>query len=174
MRWSITGRLIRWCRKSRNLLVADGKTLAHVIRFANAAPSSVICRRWMRFLSAPARSNHPEVDTGSCDDGNRSRRVENYSLPVRFAALKADLGKGTTPPEEWPHHKIRGSLVLPRIYANASGRLMTYVTLRCSSRYHGDVHRAPSCAHPPLRPCAGSGCLSQARDVSRSFCGLLM
>jgi tRNA nucleotidyltransferase (CCA-adding enzyme) len=28
----------------------------------------------------------------------------NYSLPIRVAALMHDLGKGTTPPAEWPSH----------------------------------------------------------------------
>ncbi len=48
---------------------------------------------------------HPEVDTGE-----HIMRVidyaatKNYSLPVRFAALTHDLGKGVTPQNLWPHH----------------------------------------------------------------------
>ena len=48
---------------------------------------------------------HPEIDTGVhvmlVVDYAASR---NYSLPVRFAALMHDLGKGTTPKEILPRH----------------------------------------------------------------------
>lgn len=48
---------------------------------------------------------HPEIDTGIhvmmvLD----SAAAANESLAVRFAALTHDLGKGTTPPAEWPRH----------------------------------------------------------------------
>lgn len=48
---------------------------------------------------------HPEVDTGVhvmmvIDYAAK----QNYSLPVRFAALTHDLGKGTTPAEVLPRH----------------------------------------------------------------------
>lgn len=52
----------------------------------------------------PARY-HPEVDTGvhvsMALDYAASR---NSSLAVRFAVLMHDLGKGVTPPEQWPAH----------------------------------------------------------------------
>lgn len=49
--------------------------------------------------------HHPEIDTGVhvmmvVDYAARS----GYHLPIRFAALTHDLGKGCTPPEEWPKH----------------------------------------------------------------------
>jgi tRNA nucleotidyltransferase (CCA-adding enzyme) len=48
---------------------------------------------------------HPEIDTGihvmMAIDYAAQR---NYSLPIRFAALMHDLGKGATPPSEWPRH----------------------------------------------------------------------
>lgn len=48
---------------------------------------------------------HPEIDTGVhvmmvVDYA----AAQNYDLPVRFAALTHDLGKGTTPRAEWPRH----------------------------------------------------------------------
>lgn len=48
---------------------------------------------------------HPEIDTGVhvmlvVDWA----AAQNFSLPIRFAALLHDLGKGTTPPEIWPRH----------------------------------------------------------------------
>ena len=48
---------------------------------------------------------HPEIDTGVhvmlvVDWA----AAQDFSLPIRFAALLHDLGKGTTPPEIWPRH----------------------------------------------------------------------
>lgn len=49
--------------------------------------------------------HHPEVDTGAhlllvLDECARV----GAPLPVRWASLCHDLGKGTTPPQEWPRH----------------------------------------------------------------------
>lgn len=49
--------------------------------------------------------HHPEIDTGVhvmmvLDYAAR----QGYSLEVRYAALLHDLGKGTTPADEWPKH----------------------------------------------------------------------
>lgn len=50
--------------------------------------------------------HHPEIDTGLhvmlCLQ--QARKLTN-DTQVLFAVLTHDLGKGTTPPEEWPHHK---------------------------------------------------------------------
>ena len=56
-------------------------------------------------------AHHPEIDTGLhimlVIDYAASR---NFALPVRFAALTHDLGKGTTPREQWPApHRARGA-----------------------------------------------------------------
>lgn len=49
--------------------------------------------------------HHPEIDTGVhvmmvIDYAAR----QGYDLPIRCAALMHDLGKGVTPPSEWPKH----------------------------------------------------------------------
>lgn len=90
--------------------------------------------------------HHPEIDTGvhvmMVIDYAASR---NYSLPVRFAALTHDLGKGTTPPEEWPRHighegrsvkLVQG--LCERIKPPNEVRDLALLV----ARYHGDVHRA--------------------------------
>ena len=90
--------------------------------------------------------HHPEIDTGvhvmMVIDYAASR---NYSLPVRFAALTHDLGKGTTPPEEWPRHiGHEGRSV--RLVRDLSERIRVPNDVRdlalLVARYHGDVHRA--------------------------------
>ncbi len=49
---------------------------------------------------------HPEIDTGVHTLMVLDQATELSQDPqIRFAALCHDLGKGTTPPEEWPSHK---------------------------------------------------------------------
>ena len=95
--------------------------------------------------------HHPEVDTGV-----HVMRVidwaarQGYALPVRFAALTHDLGKGTTPPARWPRHighEARGvelvRAVCERLRVPADCRDLAVVV----AREHGLAHRAPE-----LRP----------------------
>jgi len=89
---------------------------------------------------------HPEIDTGV-----HVMMVVDYaakhgwSLPVRFAALTHDLGKGATPPEEWPRHTgheqrsvelLQG--LCERIRVPADCRDLALIT----ARYHGDANKA--------------------------------
>nr|WP_206771024.1 multifunctional CCA addition/repair protein [Vibrio owensii] len=50
---------------------------------------------------------HPEIDTGihTLMVAEQAAKLSN-SLPVRFAAQVHDLGKGVTPENEWPSHKM--------------------------------------------------------------------
>jgi tRNA nucleotidyltransferase (CCA-adding enzyme) len=112
----------------------------------------------------PAK-HHPEIDTGVhvmmvIDFA----ALRNYSLPVRFASLTHDLGKGTTPPEEWPRHighEARSVQLLKglceRIRVPNDARDLALLV----ARYHGDVHRAME-----LRPATIAGML-QAADAYR-------
>jgi tRNA nucleotidyltransferase (CCA-adding enzyme) len=64
---------------------------------------------------------------------------------VRFAALVHDLGKGTTPPAEWPSHRGHEERSVALIESLAE-RLRLPADYRDLSiivaRYHGIVHRA--------------------------------
>lgn len=89
---------------------------------------------------------HPEIDTGvhimmAIDYA----AAQNYSLPVRFAALTHDLGKGTTSPEEWPRH-IGHEARSIELTKNLCERIRVPKESRdlalLVARYHGDVHRA--------------------------------
>jgi tRNA nucleotidyltransferase (CCA-adding enzyme) len=90
--------------------------------------------------------HHPEIDTGE-----HVMRVvdwsarQGHSLPVRFAALTHDLGKGATPPECWPkhhgHEKKGVALVrtlCQRMRVPAECRELAVAV----ARDHGNVHRA--------------------------------
>lgn len=93
-----------------------------------------------------APEHHPEIDTGvhvmmvvdyAADQG--------YSLPVRFAALTHDLGKGTTPPALWPRHHGHEARSVGLVKQMCS-RLRVPNDCRdlaeMTARYHGDIHRA--------------------------------
>lgn len=90
--------------------------------------------------------HHPEIDTGVhvmlvVDWASQ----QNYSLPVRFAALMHDLGKGVTPPQFWPkHHGHEAKSV--DLVRSLSQRLRVPADCRdlalAVARDHGNVHRA--------------------------------
>jgi len=90
--------------------------------------------------------HHPEVDTG-----DHVMRVidwaarQGLSLPVRFAALTHDLGKGVTPPELWPRHNGHEAKSVELVRA-LSERIRVPADCRdlavAVARDHGHVHRA--------------------------------
>lgn len=91
---------------------------------------------------------HPEIDTG-VHTFMVLEQVTGLSTDprVRFAAVMHDLGKGTTPPEEWPSHSgheersvklieaLCERLRVPREFRELA---------RIVARYHGLCHRADS------------------------------
>ena len=89
---------------------------------------------------------HPEIDTGIHTLMVLEQAARLSALPVvRFAALVHDLGKGTTPPAEWPRHRgheersvalIESLAVRHRIPAQF--RDLAVIV----ARHHGNVHRA--------------------------------
>ena len=93
----------------------------------------------------PARW-HPEIDTGVHVLMVLAAAARLSPLPrVRFAALVHDLGKGETPPEEWPRHtghehrsqRLVESLATRLKIPNDFRELAALV-----ARYHGLSHRA--------------------------------
>lgn len=91
--------------------------------------------------------HHPEIDTGVhvmlVVDYAAS---QNYSLPVRFAALTHDLGKGATPAHILPRHighEERGvglvKALCQRLRAPNDCRDLAVIV----ARFHGKMHRAP-------------------------------
>jgi tRNA nucleotidyltransferase (CCA-adding enzyme) len=89
---------------------------------------------------------HPEIDTGVHTLMVLDQAVHlSTDTKVRFAALVHDLGKATTPQEEWPGHKGHEERSVALIDA-LSERLRLPNEYRELSvivaRYHGNVHRA--------------------------------
>ncbi len=90
--------------------------------------------------------HHPEIDTGvhvmMVVDWAAS---QNFPLDVRFAALTHDLGKGTTPREEWPRHVAHEERSVELVAALCE-RLRVPTECRdlalVMAREHGNIHRA--------------------------------
>jgi len=93
----------------------------------------------------PAK-HHPEIDSGVHTLLVLARAAELSPAPaVRFAALVHDLGKGTTPPAEWPRHiahEHRGA----RLVESLCSRLRAPNAFRelgvLAARFHLVVQRA--------------------------------
>jgi len=100
-----------------------------------------------RLFGVPQRAEfHPEVDTGihTLMVVDQSAHF-NYALPVRWAALLHDLGKGLTPPDILPRHHGHEAAsvdlaiaVCTRLKVPNDCRDLALLT----ARYHGEIHRA--------------------------------
>jgi tRNA nucleotidyltransferase (CCA-adding enzyme) len=93
-----------------------------------------------------APQHHPEIDTGvhALQVVDRAAQLSSDAR-VRFAALLHDLGKGTTPPDQWPHHighEERGLALIEalcqRLRAPNDYRELALLT----GKYHGVMLRA--------------------------------
>lgn len=93
-----------WQELSRGLMEKKPSRMIHALRECGALVR--ILPELDALFGVPQTAEyHPEVDTGVhvmmvVDYA----AAQDYSLPVRFAALTHDLGKGTTPREVWPRH----------------------------------------------------------------------
>ena len=115
-----------------------------VLREANALPAIFPELHALFGVPQPERW-HPEIDTGVHTLMVLGQpRSSAHDPVVRFAALTHDLGKGTTPPSEWPRHiahEQRGVALVEGLcdrlrIPNAYRELAVLV-----SRYHLDAHR---------------------------------
>lgn len=134
-----------WQEVARGLMEAQPSRMFQVLRDCGALVR--LFPEIDRLFGVPQPpQHHPEVDTGAhvmlvVDWAAR----QGFSLPVRFAALTHDLGKGATPPGLWPRHHgheaksvelVRG--LSERIGVPADCRDLAVAV----ARDHGNVHRA--------------------------------
>lgn len=139
-----------WQEVARGLMEAKPSRMFAVLRDCGALAR--LFPEIDRLFGVPQPpEHHPEIDTGV-----HVMRVVDWSagqghaLPVRFAALTHDLGKGVTPPALWPkHHGHEARSVelvralCERVRVPADCRELAVAV----ARDHGNVHRAPE-----LRP----------------------
>jgi tRNA nucleotidyltransferase (CCA-adding enzyme) len=153
-----------WQELARGLMEENPSRMFYVLRECGALARILPEVDVLFGVPQPAHA-HPEIDTGLHIMLAIDHAAEkNYSLPVRFATLTHDLGKGTTPPEEWPRHigHEARSIDLTR---NLCERVRIPKDVRdlalLVARYHGNVHRAEE-----LKPSTLADIL-QAVDVYR-------
>jgi tRNA nucleotidyltransferase (CCA-adding enzyme) len=134
-----------WQELSRGLMENNPSRMFYMLRECGALARIMPEVDVLFGVPQPAHL-HPEIDTGLhimlAIDYAAAR---NYSLPVRFATLMHDLGKGTTPPEEWPRHTGHEARSI-ELTRNLCERIRVPKDVRdlalLVARYHGDVHRA--------------------------------
>ena len=134
-----------WQELARGLMEDHPARMLQVLRDCGALQRLLpeVDRLW----GVPQRAeHHPEVDTGVhlLMVLQMSARLQ-APLPVRWACLCHDLGKGTTAPGQWPRHLGHEgrSAALARAVAD---RLRVPVDCRelaeLTAREHGNVHRS--------------------------------
>ncbi|WP_153111133.1 multifunctional CCA addition/repair protein [Propionivibrio limicola] len=101
-----------------------------------------------RLFGVPQRADyHPEVDTGvhvmMALDFSAGR---GHPLPVRFAVLLHDLGKGSTPESDLPRHpghEVRSARLVETVCARLKAPVECRDLALLVARYHGDIRRGP-------------------------------
>ena len=134
-----------WQEISRGLMEAQPSRMFRALRDCGALAR--LFPEVDRLFGVPQPpEHHPEIDTGVhvmlvIDWAAR----QGMNLPVRFAALTHDLGKGVTPPELWPRHHGHEArsvelvrALCERIRVPADCRDLAVAV----ARDHGIVHRA--------------------------------
>ena len=106
-----------WRELSRGLMEKKPSRMFEVLRKCGALAKILpeLDRLWG--IPQPEKY-HPEIDTGLhimlvIDHA----AAKEFSLPIRFAALMHDLGKGVTPKEAWPRHHRHEMLGVPLVKA---------------------------------------------------------
>ncbi len=134
-----------WQELSRGLMEAKPSRMFDTLR-ACGALARVLPEVDALFGVRQRADHHPEVDTGvhvmMVVDYAAGR---DYALEVRFAALTHDLGKGVTPPAEWPRHIAHEARSVERVAALCE-RLRVPAACRdlalIMAQQHGNFHRA--------------------------------
>lgn len=134
-----------WQELAKGLMEARPSRMFEVLRQCGALQK--IMPELDRLWGVPQPAvHHPEVDTGVhvmlvIDYASR----QGYALPVRFAALTHDLGKGTTAAHVLPRHighEERGvglvKALCQRLRVPNDCRDLAVI----AARFHGKVHRA--------------------------------
>ncbi len=135
-----------WQELSRGLMERHPSRMFGVLRDCGALARIVpeLDRLWG--VPQPPE-HHPEIDTGvHTMMATDHAAATGAPLAVRFATLLHDVGKGATPPEQWPRHAGHDERAVPLIEALCE-RLRVPVDCRdlarLVAREHELMHRAP-------------------------------
>ena len=134
-----------WQELAKGLMEARPSRMFEVLRDCGALAR--LLPELDALFGVPQRADyHPEIDTGihTMMVVDQSA-IRGFTLPVRFAALTHDLGKGTTPADILPRH-IGHEERSVQLTEKLGSRLRVPTECRdlalLMARYHGNVHRA--------------------------------
>lgn len=135
-----------WQELSRGLMEAKPSRMFEVLRACGALARLLpeLHRLWG--VPQPPQ-HHPEVDTGVhvmmvVDYAAK----QQFSLPVRYAALMHDLGKGTTPKEMLPRHighELRSVALLKDVNERLRVPNDCKMLAQMVAKFHGKLHAVP-------------------------------
>lgn len=135
-----------WQEMSRGLMESRPSRMIEVLRECGALAR--LLPELDVLFGVPQRADyHPEIDTGvHVLMALEQSAQRSFPLPVRFAVLLHDLGKGLTPPDILPRHPGHeahsvslAKAVCERLRVPSDCRDLALLT----ARYHGDVRRGP-------------------------------
>ena len=134
-----------WQELAKGLMTAKPSRMFEVLKECDAL--KVLLPEVNRLWGVPQRAEyHPEIDTGIhlmmvLD----MSAMLNASLPVRVACLMHDLGKGTTPKDEWPRHiahEQRSAKLLQQVCERLRIPVECKELSEVVAREHGNIHRS--------------------------------
>jgi tRNA nucleotidyltransferase (CCA-adding enzyme) len=135
-----------WQELAKGLMEAQPSRMFEVLRTCGALQK--ILPELDRLWGVPQPpQHHPEIDTGIhvmmvIDYAAK----QNFSLPVRFAALVHDLGKGTTPADILPRHighEIRSVDLLKEVAKRLRVPNDCKELAMIVAKFHGKLHAVP-------------------------------
>ncbi|HSI25092.1 MAG TPA: multifunctional CCA addition/repair protein [Methylotenera sp.] len=134
-----------WQELSRGLMEAKPSRMFEVLRDCGALQK--ILPELDRLWGVPQPpQHHPEIDTGIhvmmvIDYAAK----QNFNLPIRFAALMHDLGKGTTPADILPRHighEVRSVHLLKDVCKRLRVPNDCKDLAQIVAKFHGKLHQA--------------------------------
>lgn len=134
-----------WQELSRGLMEATPSRMFLALRDCGALGR--LLPELDRLFGVPQNPrSHPEIDTGDhvlrvVDEA----AAANRALPVRYAALLHDLGKGLTPERLWPNHgghEAAGVDLVEAVSARLRAPADCADLARLVARWHGQAHQA--------------------------------
>ncbi|HPT49818.1 MAG TPA: multifunctional CCA addition/repair protein [Accumulibacter sp.] len=135
-----------WQELAKGLMEARPSRMFEVLRDCGALAR--LLPELDRLFGVPQRADfHPEVDTGAHVLMVVEQAAQRgCALPIRFAVLLHDLGKGGTPASDLPRHPGHEArsvelarAVCARLKVPADCRDLALLV----ARHHGDIHRGP-------------------------------
>ncbi|MDR2305788.1 MAG: multifunctional CCA addition/repair protein [Paucimonas sp.] len=134
-----------WKEIERALMEAQPQVFIEVLRACGAL--KVLMPELDALFGVPQpAAHHPEIDSGIHTLSVLAQSaLHQQPLAVRWACLLHDLGKGTTPEEEWPRHiahEVRGLKLIKAVNLRFKAPRECQELALLVGEYHTHCHRA--------------------------------